>query len=163
MLPTDLPPSRASRPSKLPVLRSLASAVVLGVTVDLGGSLIALAYLFAYGVVGAIVSAVASGGTTPPAPSLESAAFLAAGLAIGSAFSLLGGYVAARLRPDRAVIAGILTGAFTCLVAFVPSVLLGGPVLAPALELLAYALAFLAAILGSALVRRRPPIPHGSA
>ena len=153
----------ASSESPLPAQRSLAWAVFLGVAVDLGGTLVALVYFFTYVVLGAVVSAVAFGGATPPVPSFESPAVLAAGLVVGSFFSFLGGYLAACLRPDRAVLAGVLMGLSTCLLAFGPSVLLSGTLLAPPAELVAYALAFLAAVLGSALVRRRHPILHGSA
>jgi hypothetical protein len=153
----------ASGESPLPPQRSLAWAVFLGVAVDLGGTLVFLGYFFTYVVLGAIVSAVASGGATPPAPSFESPAVLAAGFAVGTFFSFLGGYLAACLRPDRAVLAGVLMGLSTCLVAFGPSVFFSGTFHTPPAELVAYALAFLAAVLGSALVRRRHPILHGSA
>ena len=155
--------SLASSRSPLPAPRSLASAVALGVAVDLGGTLVALVYFFAYVVLAAVVSAVASGGAMAPAPSFESPAFLAAGLVLGSFFSLLGGYVSACLRPDRAVLAGALMGVFTCLSAFAPSVLFTGKLLAPPAELAAYALALLAAILGAVLVRRPRPMLHSSA
>jgi hypothetical protein len=154
---------RASGAPPLPALRSLAWAVFLGVAVDLGGTLVALGYFFTYVVLGAVVSAIASGGASPPAPSFESPAVLAAGLVVGSFFSFLGGYLAACLRPDRAVLAGVLMGLSTCLVAFGPSVLFSGTLHAPPAELVAYALAFIAAVLGSALVRRRHPILLGSA
>lgn len=90
-------------------------AVVLGVLVDVGGSLISGVGL---GIVLAILLLARGGGDPAALERLESAWWmLATGFFMGIAFTILGGFVAGRVAGEREVLHGAVTGGVSALLA----------------------------------------------
>lgn len=123
-------------------------AIVLGVLVDIGGSLISGVGL---GIVLAILLLARGGPDLTRLEELESAWWmLATGYCLGIAFTLLGGFVAGRVAGEREVLHGALTGGV--------SALLGIPLSLTAplwYGVLCFVSVPPAAMLGARLARRR--------
>lgn len=134
-------------------MRVVPKAVLLGLLVDVGGTLVAALVLFTLnallaGGVGAVR------GVTPDLERLpESPWFLAQTVVVGTGFSLLGGYVAGRLAPG----AERLNGAVFAVLTTSLGLLLPegeGPKTPGWLTTLSVALCLAAALLGAELSRR---------
>jgi hypothetical protein len=127
----------------------MIKAVAAGLAVDIGGSLVAYSYLSIFGTFFALASGgrdllLASHAPTPPW--IRISVFV-----IGTAFSLLGGYVAGKLHAPSPLRAGVAEGVAGCIIAIPFYLLPGAAEQGAAWNVLALAAALLGATVGGAL------------
>ena len=133
------------------VRRRMIKAVAVGLAVDVGGSLVAGSYITSFGALAAVVSGGPEALLATSNHSLAPLSIRISEFVVGTAFSLLGGYVAGKLHVASPLRAGAGVGIATCIVALPFCLLPETAAQGAAWNALALAAAFVAATVGGAL------------
>lgn len=139
------------------VKQRMIKAVAAGLAVDVGGSVVADSYITALGALVALVSGGPEALVSSSSGSLAPLPIRISEFVIGTAFSLLGGYVAGALHVASPLRAGIGVGVATSIVALPFCLLPVGAAQGVAWNVLALAAAFVAATVGGAIAYLTAP------